>query len=94
MHRDDEKQYNEPLPNRPRANYFDHQHLADPFSDPFLLDAQDKAPEDVQARKEIEAFLPPAKADSFPEEMGKAGEDCLGSFASVSCKCFFRIGQS
>lgn len=68
MERNDEEKSNEPLSNRPRANYFDHQHPADPFPDPFLLDVQDEAAEDAQSRKDIEELLACAKAESFPEE--------------------------
>lgn len=68
MQRDDDDKSHEPPTNRPRANYFDSQHPADPFPDPFLINAPDEEAEDAQSHKDIEELLARSKAEGFPEE--------------------------
>lgn len=55
-------------PDRPRADYFAHQADADPFPDPFLLQTEDPASDDAEARVSIVAMLDKAKANGFPDD--------------------------
>lgn len=70
MKRDDESQSNEPLPNRPRANYFDHKHTANPFLNHFLFDSQDEPAKDLQYRKDVEELLARAMPRVSPRKIG------------------------
>lgn len=55
-------------PDRPRADYFAHQADVDPFPDPFLLQTENPAADDEEARTAILTMLQMAITNGFPDE--------------------------